>query len=94
MLESYKNRVQFRKKGIQQNYILKVENVLNMTDSELAQKLKLCKRTIWDWRKERITMTHEAVKRMSKWSRIKIPRDHVIIDWRLHYIKMRVELGQ
>ncbi len=88
MIESSKyNRMQFDKEGDQSKFILNVEKVLSLTDLELAQKLKVCLRTIRDWKKEKVTISQIAAEKMSKWSGILITKNHKIIDWRLHWQK-------
>lgn len=87
MSETSNNRIQFSKPGFQNKYILNVKKVLNLTESGLAQKLGISQRTLREWRKERITVSQVALEKMSQWSRLLIPKDHVVIDWKLHYQK-------
>ena len=87
MLESSKyDRIKFHK-GIQKDFILRVEKKLDLTELEFSEKLKICVRTIRDWKKEKLTMSHFAAKKMSKWSKLSIPKKHEIIYWRLHFQK-------
>jgi intein/homing endonuclease len=82
MLESFKNkRIHFNKKGLQRSFILKAQNSLDITQSELAQKLNISKRTLADWTKEKITMSQIKAKELSKLSGIFMSPDYSIIDW-------------
>ncbi len=81
------NRLKFNKKKAQRNFILKAEKILNLTDLELSNKLGISRRTIYEWKNERITISQIAAIKISKWSNISIPKNHQIIDWRLHFQK-------
>jgi len=57
MSEQFKyNRIKFNRKGGQKEYILKAKKILNLTESKLAQKLNISRRTLTEWKNERITI--------------------------------------
>lgn len=87
MSEPFNNRIKFNKPNVQKNFILKVENVLNLSEGQLAKKLKICRRTLRDWTKENLTISKIAAEKMSKWSGVSIPKNHKIIEWKLHWQK-------
>ncbi len=80
-----RNRIKFKKVGIQRAFILKTEKILNLTESELAKKLEVSRRTMREWTKERITISEVAGKKLSRWTKISIPKNHTIINWQLHW---------
>lgn len=85
MSELYKNyRIKFYKKGAQRIFILKAQDLLNITGREFSQKLKISRRTLADWTKERINMSMISAQKISKLTHIPIPKNHSIIDWRIH----------
>ncbi|MSU45180.1 MAG: hypothetical protein EXS47_00920 [Candidatus Zambryskibacteria bacterium] len=94
MSESFKNkdRIKFRKDGIQRRFILKTKEILGITESELAKKLKISRRTIQEWTKERITISKIAIEKMSKWTKLPIPKNHKIISWKL-YLQIAGKIG-
>lgn len=81
------NRIKFNKKGTQKLFILKVEKILNLKDSGLASKLNVSRRTIYEWRNERITISQVAAEKISKLANLPIPKNREIINWRLHLQK-------
>jgi DNA-binding XRE family transcriptional regulator len=88
MSESFKyDRLKFHKKGIQRNFILEAEKILNLTDSKLANKLNISRRTIYEWKNERITISQTAAIKISKLAKLSIPKDYKTIVWRIHLQK-------
>lgn len=84
MSESLNNRLKFNKKGIQGRFILDAENKLRLTRSEFAKKLKISKRTLADWKREEVTVSETSAKLISKLAKIPIPKNHKVINWRIH----------
>lgn len=78
------NRIQFNKKGIQKRFILEALNVLGIIRKKFAKKLKISQRTLADWIREEITISEIAAKTISKLVGKPIPKEHVIVDWRIH----------
>ncbi|MDD4083489.1 MAG: LAGLIDADG family homing endonuclease [Sphaerochaetaceae bacterium] len=88
MSELYQNyRLKFNKKGIQKNFILKAKNLLNVTKNEFSKKLGISSRTLTDWTGERINISLSAAQKISKLTNIPIPKNHSVIDWRVHLQK-------
>jgi len=88
MSESFTyNRIRFNKKGVQRNFILEAEKILNLTDSKLADELNISRRTIYEWKNERITISQIATKKLSRLANLPIPKHYKIINWRLHLQK-------
>ena len=88
MSESYKNnRLNFKKKALQKNFILKAQKSLGINQYKLAQKLKISQRTLYDWTREKITISQSKAQELSKISGISIPKNYTIIDWRLRFQK-------
>ena len=88
MSEQFKyNRIKFNRKGGQKEYILKAKKILNLTESKLAQKLNISRRTLTEWKNERITISQIAAIKISKLINLPIPKNHKVIDWRLHLQK-------
>ena len=81
------NRIKFIKKGLQKNFILEAEKILNFTDLKLANELNISRRTIYEWKNERTTISQIATKKISKLANLPIPQNYKIIDWRLHLQK-------
>jgi hypothetical protein len=81
------NRIKFNKKGTQKLFILKAEKILNLKDSGLASKLNVSRRTIYEWRNERITISQVAAEKISKLANLPMPKNRKIISWRLHLQK-------
>ena len=78
------NRIKFSRAGVQRDFILKAEAVLELTEMQLSQKLKVSRRTLRDWTKERITISHLALEKVAKLAGIHVPK-HSIIDWHTHW---------
>lgn len=88
MSESYKNnRIKFKKKGVQRDFILKAEELLGLTGSALAKKLHISQRTLADWTREKITISQVSAQVISKLANLRIPQNHSIIDWRIRFQK-------
>lgn len=87
MSESLNNRIKFNKKGTQQNFILEAMAVLSFTKAEFAKKLKISKRTLADWTREEITISEIGARKISKLIGKPIPKEHTVIDWRMHFKK-------
>ncbi|KKR65169.1 MAG: hypothetical protein UU06_C0027G0009 [Parcubacteria group bacterium GW2011_GWB1_40_5] len=51
------------------------------------RKLKLCRRTITDWTKERVTISQIGANKISSLAKISIPKGYDIIDWKEHWRK-------
>ncbi|MFA4975450.1 MAG: LAGLIDADG family homing endonuclease [Candidatus Paceibacterota bacterium] len=88
------NRIKFNKKGVQGKFILHSKEVLNLTWSVFAQKLKVNPRTLAEWAGEKFTMSEKAAKMISKLSRLKIPKDNIIINWDDHLKKISKSGGR
>jgi len=88
------NRIKFNKKGVQVKFILQSKEVLNLTWSVFAQKLKINPRTLTEWAGEKFTMSEKAAKMISKLSKLKIPKDHVILNWNDHLKKISKSGGR
>lgn len=82
MSESLNNRIKFDKKGTARNFILQARELLKLTKLEFANKLGINRRTLADWTREEITISQIAVKKISKWTSLPIPKNHTIIDGR------------
>jgi DNA-binding XRE family transcriptional regulator len=88
MSESFKNnRLYFKRKGLQRNFILKAQKSLGINQNKLAQKLKISQRTLYDWSREKITISQNKAGEISKISKILIPKNYTVIDWRLRFQK-------
>ena len=87
-------RLKFNKKGVQRNFILRAEKILAFTDLELANKLNVSRRTIYEWKNERITISKIAAVKISKLAKLLIPKDHKTIDWRVHLQKAGIIGGR
>ena len=72
---------------MQRNFILEAEKILNLTDLELANELNISRRTIYEWKNERITISQIAAMKVSKLANLSIPKNYKIVDWRLHLQK-------
>lgn len=88
MSESFKNnRLYFKQKGLQRNFILRAQKSLGINQYKLAQQLKVSQRTLYDWTREKITISQNKAEELSKISKIKIPKKYSIIDGRLRFQK-------
>ncbi len=59
----------------QQRFLFKAVKNLNLSWASFANKLEVHKRTLNDWRREEYSMPLDAVKRISKVAKVKIPKD-------------------
>ncbi len=85
MLELFKyERVKFNKKGEQKQFLLKTKELLGMTDLKLAQKLKVSKRTLSDWKREKFSISKIDAQKLAKLANISLPKDHSIVDLNNH----------
>lgn len=75
-----KYRLKFNKTGIQKNYILEAQKILNITWSEFSKKLGISHRTLADWKKEKFKMSFEIAQLISKLANSPIPQNYTVID--------------
>ncbi|MFZ2522379.1 MAG: LAGLIDADG family homing endonuclease [Minisyncoccia bacterium] len=88
MSEPFKyNRLKFSRKDVQKNFILKAKNKLNVSRIRFANKLKISTRTLDDWIREVIDISQVKAMEISKISNMPIPKNHKIVDWKLHWQK-------
>ncbi|HDY72713.1 MAG TPA: hypothetical protein ENH90_00975 [bacterium] len=85
MGESLKKNKGFEKRviflpGKQQKFLLKALNNLDVSWVELAEKIKVHKRTLNDWKREEYSMPLDVVKRISNIAKMTIPTDVEIKD--------------
>lgn len=85
MPESLNNRIRFNKKGIQNKFILRANNILGLQWKEFARILNISPRTLADWKREVIDISEISARQISKLTNIPIPKNHTVIDWRLHF---------
>ena len=80
MVEKFKSkRVKFPK-GKQRAFLTKAKNRLGLNNKNLAELLKINIRTLTDWKREKFSMSLEAVKLLFKKTQIKTPRKIKILD--------------
>ena len=79
-----KNRIFFDKKGVQKEYILLARQNLLLTGQEFAKKLGVSVRTVTSWSNEKLHMSEDAAKVISKLIKIPIPEPYSIIKWSDH----------
>src|SRR3989344_5706415 len=84
---SIKNRIKFSQKGLQQEFILKAKKSLRMNGREFSEKFNISQRTLTAWTHEKITISLVIAQKISQVAKIPIPKNHSIIDWRLHLKK-------
>ena len=85
MSELYKNyRIKFNKKETQRTFILKAKNLLNINSREFSSRLGINQRTLTDWTGEKINISLVSAQKISKLAHLPIPKNHSIIDWRVH----------
>jgi hypothetical protein len=77
-MRSNNKRVKF-KEGAQKAFILKVERKIKSNISQLSGKLNINKRTLADWKREKYKISESALKSISNYSKIGIPRNIEII---------------
>ncbi|MCP6718311.1 MAG: hypothetical protein KJI70_02110 [Patescibacteria group bacterium] len=85
MSESLKRNKNFEKRVIflprkQQKFLLKALNNLDVSWLELAEKIKVHKRTLNDWKREEYSMPLDVVKRISNIAKMTMPTDIEIKD--------------
>ena len=61
--------------GKQKAFLLRVKNRTGVTWTNLAQLLKISNRTFTDWKREKFSMSLEAVKILSKKANITVPKN-------------------
>lgn len=83
MPELSTSRYQFRT-GLQKKFIEKVLERKHWTVSDLAKRLKVCERTIRDWRREAVRISCNAALRLSKLAKVTIPVQRKVIVWSEH----------
>ena len=85
MSESLKRNKDFERRviflpGKQQKFLLKALNNLDVSWLDLAEKIKVHKRTLNDWKREEYSMPLDVVKRISNIAKMTIPTDVEIKD--------------
>lgn len=88
MSESYiPDRIIFKNKSEQGQFILKIKDKLGLKWIDLAKKLKLNTRTIRDWSRNKKRMPFYVAMSLSKKTGILIPADAKKLSWKDHTIK-------
>ena len=59
--------------GKQRSFILESEKMLGLSDERLAQLLKINNRTLFDWKREKFSMSLKAVKILTGRTNMKTP---------------------
>ena len=83
MSELLTSRYQFRR-GSQKKFIEKVLEKKRWTIADMAKKLGVCERTIRDWRREEVRISCHAAVKLSKLSKIVLPKPRKVITWSEH----------
>ncbi len=79
------DRIKFSKSGTQRLFLLEAKKSLGMNGREFAHKFGICQRTLTDWTHEKISISLVIAQEISKFTKIPIPKDHKVIDWRIHW---------
>lgn len=79
------------KRGDLNRFIQSVEIKLDISVKEMAKRLNVSARTLRDWKREKFNPNDEAIKKLSGWSLISIPK-HIILN-RYWYVKKGAKLG-
>jgi hypothetical protein len=77
--DKYQQRASFRR-GAQTKFIVSLEKTLDIGLSELASIAKVNRRTIYDWRREKFSMSLPALKKLCLRANIPIPRSIQVRD--------------
>lgn len=64
----------------QKAFLFRIKNRIGLTWTNLAQLLKISNRTLIDWKREKFSMSLEAVKILSKKANITVPKNIEIRD--------------
>ena len=68
-----KSRRVFFPKGQQRLFLKRVSTELNLTHGQLAALFKISSRTLSDWKREKFSISEDAVKKISRSSSIRFP---------------------
>lgn len=88
---NYPNRV-FFSKGKQKEFLTNISNITGFEWNKIAKKIGVSKRTLFDWRREKYTISLSALKKLCKLAGLEIPKSVEIKDpfW---YIPKASSLG-
>ena len=84
MPEQLNNRIRFKIKGVQRKYVLAAKKSLGLTGLVLSGKLGISQRTLTDWMNESVSISVGGARALARLTGKPIPKNHSIIDWRMH----------
>lgn len=73
MAESFNSNRAIFVKGLQKAFILKAIRILKLNDSQVSSFLHISNRTFFDWKREKFSMSFNAVEKIVKLAKIKMP---------------------
>lgn len=82
-----KDRIKFKKKGSQRDFILKAKGNMQLTWKEFAKKVGISAHTLADWKREKHSISYVSAELIRELANLPYSRDHSIIDWREHMRK-------
>lgn len=82
------NRILFRKKGTQRDFIITTKSILNVTHLELSKKLGISERTLTSWTTEKLNMSHKSAVFLADLANIPLPKNVTVVSWTDHLRKI------
>lgn len=84
-------RVKFHT-GKQRLFLLDVKKHLNLSDKELTKRLRISTRTFTDWKREKFSVSLQAVQALSRFAHRQLPKN-ITIEEPFWYVRKGAKLG-